>query len=268
MLKKKETKRMKINVHGGHNRHVPGIISYLDEVTEDRRIKNAVIAYMRKEGHTVYDCTESDARTQRGNLSGIVKKCNAHAVDLDVSIHINGCKKSKKDRKTKGVEVLIQNSNSKAKAAAERICKKVAALGFTNRGVKVRKDLYVLNRTKAPALLAECCFADDEDDAIKYKKVGASAIGKAIAEGILNKEIKEDRENIGSVEKAEATKAFRIRTNRTLVIYSRPGGSRVGKAEANAYTIIATKYKRKMPYGKLKSGAGWIKIHSKYCIRL
>lgn len=62
---------MKINVHGGHNRHVPGIISYLDEVTEDRRIKNAVIAYLRKEGHTVYDCTESDARTQRGNLSGI-----------------------------------------------------------------------------------------------------------------------------------------------------------------------------------------------------
>lgn len=268
MLKKKETKRMKINVHGGHNRHVPGIISYLDEVTEDRRIKNAVIEYLRKEGHTVYDCTESDARTQRGNLSGIVKKCNAHAVDLDVSIHINGSVKSKKDGKTKGVEVLIQSANSKAKTKAMRICKKIAALGFTNRGIKVRKDLYVLNHTKAPALLVECCFADDEDDAIKYKKVGASAIGKAIAEGILNKEIKEDREKIGSVEKAEATKAFRIRTNRTLVIYSRPGGSRVGKAEANAYTIIATKYKGKMPYGKLKSGAGWIKIHSKYCIRL
>lgn len=106
---------MKINVHGGHNRHVPGIISYLDEVTEDRRIKNAVIEYLRKEGHTVYDCTESDARTQRGNLSGIVKKCNAHAVDMDVSIHINGSVKSKKDGKTKGVEVLIQSANSKAK---------------------------------------------------------------------------------------------------------------------------------------------------------
>ena len=161
----------KINVHGGHNRNVPGIISYLDEVTEDRKIKNKVIELLRDEGNKVYDCTESTARTQRGNLYGIVKKCNAHAVDLDVSIHINGCKKSKKDRKTKGVEVLIQNDNSKAKAAAERICKKVAALGFKNRGVKVRKDLYVLNRTKAPALLVECCFADDEDDAIKYKKV-------------------------------------------------------------------------------------------------
>ena len=259
----------KINVHGGHNRHVPGIISYLDEVTEDRKIKNKVIELLRDEGNKVYDCTENTARTQRGNLYGIVKKCNAHAVDLDVSIHINGCKKSKKDRKTKGVEVLIQNSNSKAKAAAERICKKVAELGFTNRGVEVRKDLYVLNRTKAPALLVECCFADDEDDAIKYKKTGVNAMAKAIAEGILNKTIQEKKENTGSPESAEkVTKAFKVRTNRKLVIYSRPGGKKVGKADVSVYTIIATKYRNNMPYGKLKSGQGWIKIHSKYCTRV
>lgn len=256
---------MKINVHGGHNRHVPGIISYLDEVTEDRKIKTNTIMWLKQNGQTVYDCTEDDARTQRGNLKGIVKKCNSHTVDLDVSIHINGCTKSKKDGKTKGVEVLIQNSNSKAKAAAERICKKIAALGFTNRGVKVRKDLYVLNHTKAPALLVECCFADDEDDAILYKKVGAITVAKAIAEGILNKKLKD----IGNdAEPKPVTKTFQVWTNRTLVIYSRPGGKKVGKAEANVYTIVAAKYRNGMPYGKLKSGAGWIKIHSKYCKRV
>ena len=29
------------NVHGGHNRHVPGIISYLDEVTEIGRFQKS-----------------------------------------------------------------------------------------------------------------------------------------------------------------------------------------------------------------------------------
>ena len=31
------------NVHGGHNRIVPGASSYLDEVTEDRKITAGVI---------------------------------------------------------------------------------------------------------------------------------------------------------------------------------------------------------------------------------
>ncbi len=55
---------MKINVHGGHNRNVPGIISYLDEVTEDRKIAKEVISLIKKEGHTAYNCTDDSGRTQ------------------------------------------------------------------------------------------------------------------------------------------------------------------------------------------------------------
>ena len=43
------------NVHGGHNRHVPGIISYLDEVTEDRKISKELQRLLSAEGHTVHD---------------------------------------------------------------------------------------------------------------------------------------------------------------------------------------------------------------------
>ena len=51
------------------------------------------------------------------------------------------------------------------------------ALGFKNRGVKINKKLYVLNHTKAPAMLIECCFVDDKDDVALYDfKSMASAI--------------------------------------------------------------------------------------------
>ena len=35
------------NVHGGHNRIVPGASHYLDELTEDRRITAGVISMVR-----------------------------------------------------------------------------------------------------------------------------------------------------------------------------------------------------------------------------
>ena len=40
------------NVHGGHNRIVPGAGHYLDEVTEDRKITAGVIALLQAYGHT------------------------------------------------------------------------------------------------------------------------------------------------------------------------------------------------------------------------
>lgn len=185
----KGVKTMKFNVHGGHNKKVQGIVSYLNEVTEDRKIKNKVIEHLKNEGHTAYDCTDDSGKTQSANLSNIVKKCNAHSVDLDVSIHLNGNKKDPGDKKVKGVEVWVYSSSSKAKAAAERVCKKLKALGFTNRGVKYSTSLYVLKNTKSPAMLIEVCFADDKDDVNLYNKAGVNAISKAIAEGILNKTI-------------------------------------------------------------------------------
>ena len=38
----------KYNVHGGHNSIVPGAAKYLNEVTEDRKVKNKVNSKARK----------------------------------------------------------------------------------------------------------------------------------------------------------------------------------------------------------------------------
>lgn len=171
---------MRFNVHAGHNFHVPGAGGQFSETREDRNVKDKLIALLRAEGHTVYDCTDEDGRSQNANLANIVRKCNAHSVDLDVSIHFNAF-----DGSAHGVEVCVPNGSSQT-ARAARICSKIAALGYSNRGVKYRNNLYVLNRTKAPALLVECCFCDSRVDSKLYD---ADKMARAIAEGILGKTI-------------------------------------------------------------------------------
>lgn len=144
------------NVHGGHNSIVPGAAKYLNEVTEDRKVKNKVISLLKAAGHTVYDCTDDSGQTQSKNLANIVSKCNKHSVDLDISIHLNAGGGT-------GTEVLYTSSSGKA--WAEKVSKAVAsALGLKNRGAKKRGDLYVLNHTKATAILVECCFVDSQTD--------------------------------------------------------------------------------------------------------
>lgn len=167
------------NVHGGHNTIVPGASGKFSEVTEDRKVKDKVITLLRQEGHTVYDCTDDVGKTQSQNLSNIVKKCNAHTVDLDISIHFNAF-----NGIANGVEVL--QYDDKTKEIAQRICNCIAKLGFQNRGVKERQDLYVLKNTKAKAILVECCFCDSEQDAKIY---ATDTMAKAIVEGILGESV-------------------------------------------------------------------------------
>ena len=165
---------MRINVHGGHNKYSTGASSVLNELTEDRKVKDLVISKLRALGHTVYDCTDDAGKTQKQNLKNIVSKCNAHSVDLDVSIYFDSYNKL-----AHGTGVL-QYSN-KTQAIAENICIAISKLGFANRGVKIRKDLYVLKHTKAPAILIECCFCDSTIDANLYN---SEKMANAIVEGI------------------------------------------------------------------------------------
>ncbi len=172
---------MKFNVHAGHNEIVRGAKSILDEVTEDRKVKDELIKLLKAKGHTVYDCTDNAGKTQSANLQNIVKKCNTHSVDLDISIHLNSGRNDKKgDGKTGGVEVL--NYDKRTKAYSDKICQSIAKkLGYTNRGTKYAPNLYVLKNTKSLALLIECCFVDDKDDTEKWN---ATKCAQAICEAL------------------------------------------------------------------------------------
>jgi hypothetical protein len=169
------------NIHGGHSLVCRGAAALLDEVNEDRKVKNRVIELLRAAGHTVYDCTDDSGTTQNQNLSAIVQKCNAHNVNLDVSIHLNsGRNDLVGNGSTGGVEVWGYDDNTRT--TGEKICAEIASvLGYTNRGFKTTHNLYVLNNTHSQAILIECAFVDDKDDADRWDANRcAEAIVKAL----------------------------------------------------------------------------------------
>lgn len=169
------------NIHAGHcpqGQGASGAVGFLQESIENRKVKNRVISALKNAGHTVYDCTDDTNCTANQNLQRIVSKCNAHNVDLDVSIHLNAGGGT-------GVEVWCYDGKTADIASA--ICRKVStALGIPNRGVKHSKGLYVLKNTKSPALLVECCFVDSQNDADKWD---TDKCGDAIASAIIGKSI-------------------------------------------------------------------------------
>lgn len=171
------------NVHGGHSLKCRGVIDLLDEVDENRKVKNKLIELLRANGDTVYDCTDDYSTSQGANLSAIVSKCNAHSVDLDISIHLNSERNDRVgDGKCGGVEVYVYDDS--AYGIAYQIAESIAntlGIGFHGSPVKYNKGLYVLRKTKAKAVLIECCFVDDKDDVDKWDSTKcAMAIASAL----------------------------------------------------------------------------------------
>lgn len=202
------------NVHGGHNRKVPGASGILDEVTEDRKVKDAVIKYLRAAGHTAYDCTDDAGTTQGKNLANIVVKCNSHdGIELDISVHLNaGRDDDEGDGKTGGTEVLIYSTAVKdvAKKIADEIAKEFDYALRSDEttpkgcaGVKIVKSLYVLKHTKAKAVLVEPCFVDDKDDA---KVWNADRCAKAIVRAITGKAVSSGSSTSGSTSSGSGNK--------------------------------------------------------------
>lgn len=195
---------MRINVHAGHNPDGMvgcGSIGIIKESTENRRVKEEVIRQLQILGHVVYDCTVNDGKNASDVLKKIVEKCNAHEVDLDVSIHFNGGRNDYAgDEKTGGTEVFIYNKTSAAAPYAAGVVDAIADLGYIKRsdntypvpGVKVRPGLYVLKHTNAPAMLIECCFTDDKDDVELYDYM---SMASAIVYGITGAKVNEDKED-------------------------------------------------------------------------
>ena len=163
------------NIHAGHNFKVQGASGIFSETEEDRKVKDAVISKLRQLGHTVYDTTDNDGATQSQNLKNIVANCNSHSVDLDISIHFNAY-----NGQAHGTEVLLFG-NGRHRDIGQRIVNEISALGFTNRGIKDGSNLYVVKYTNALAILIECCFCDNAEDAKLYN---AESMANAIVRGI------------------------------------------------------------------------------------
>ncbi|MGQ3740721.1 N-acetylmuramoyl-L-alanine amidase [Bacillus sp. Fil] len=147
--------------HGGHTQYVQGAnYGGRKEHIMDRQVKDAVTAKLRALGHTVYDDTDEVGRTQAQNLNNIVRNCNSHDVDLVISYHLNAS-----DGNGHGVEVLYFDQKDLAAKVSAQLAKDI---GWRDRGAKQRNDLAVLKGTKAPAILIELGFIDNEADMAKW----------------------------------------------------------------------------------------------------
>lgn len=171
---------MVINVHAGHNPHgkvACGAVGLISESIENRRVKDLVVDELRRMGHTVYDCTVEDGTSQSDVLNRIIRKCNAHKVDLDVSIHFNAASNAQ----ASGAEVYVYSDRSQAVSTARETLNAICSLGFCNRSVKTNSKLAFLRRTSAPAMLIECCFVSSDKDVSLYN---AEEMAAAIVYGI------------------------------------------------------------------------------------
>lgn len=203
-------KKMIINVHAGHNpdgKPACGAIGYIKESTEARRVKDEVIRILREMGHTVYDCTCDNGIDKGDVLKKIVDKCNMHDVDVDVSIHFNAAGNLPEDGKTTGTEVLLYSGYSRAGDMAVAVSEAIGELGFKNRGIKFRPDLYFLKKTKAPAMLIECCFVNDKDDVKLYDYY---KMAKAIVKGITGIEFVAEEDDEEVVETPATEKMYHV----------------------------------------------------------
>ena len=175
---------MKIAVRGGHCPKVTGASALINELTEDRKVKDSVIKYLKELGHTVLDVTPPDStNTSSSDLAYGVNKANNWGAELFISIHFNKAYNSYTG--AIGSEVCVYSNFDIAK----RVVDGLASLGFKNRGQKVRNNLYELKNTKMKSMIVEVCFVEATEDVALYKKLGPDTVGKAIAEAIANKKV-------------------------------------------------------------------------------
>lgn len=162
---------LRIVINAGHTKTGKGIgaYKYLNESREARRIAYHLLYLLTGTKHEVIPAVFD---VSSNNLKEAVTLSNNKRADLFISIHLNAGGGT-------GVECYTWKGE-KTKIATD-ICANIAALGYKNRGVKNGSDFYVIKQTKAQAILVECCFVDNKNDANKYNAYKmAEAIYKAI----------------------------------------------------------------------------------------
>ena len=156
-----------IVISSGHGAKISGAVGPspwgLNEHKEAVRVVDAVAEKLRARGVKVTTFEDKTSTSQSQNLNTIVAfHNNQPRHDLDVSVHFNAYLSTTKPM---GTECLYKTQQ----ALAETIADAVAAVGYVNRGGKLRNDLAFLNNTREKAVLIETCFVDSQADVHLYQ---------------------------------------------------------------------------------------------------
>jgi len=185
---RKEVYNKVVLLDAGHGGNDPGTSGNgLVEKNLALAVALKVQKYLESSDIKVYMTRDSDTRPE----NSLRAKTANQIADLMVSIHMNSAGTNTTANGTETLYQVHSNDNgsklTSLKAAEIMQSNLIQAFGTTNRGVKRRTDLLILNGTSIPAILVETCFLSNPGDAIKISSstnqdIVAMAMAKAITE--------------------------------------------------------------------------------------
>ena len=275
----------KIALDAGHGLYTPGkrCLKKLDkrETREwiiNDRVTDALELYLKLAGHSVLRVDDWDDGHTDVTLNDRVRKANNWKADAYISVHHNAGINGGSGGGT--VVYVSKGCQAKSIKLQEAVYKRVIVRGKLkgNRSDgTLSANFYVIRKTKMPAILIECGFMDSVVD-IKHilDTDWSEQVGLGIAEGVcevFGGSIPDQKPNKPSPKPDKPVgKSFLVRIKIDLNIRKGPGVEFKKEGcikDKGTYTIVQTaKAKDGGTWGKLKSGAGWINIGSKYVKRL
>ncbi|MBO5092243.1 MAG: N-acetylmuramoyl-L-alanine amidase [Clostridia bacterium] len=181
---------IKIYIDQGHNPSAP------NTGAEGNGLREQDITYevgilladlLRQNGNFEVRLSRPTPQTQLGNSNASslrvrVNDANSWGADYFVSIHTNASTQPSAN----GTEVLVYAQPSTSSNLAEDILREVTEItGLNSRGVKSRPGLYVLRKTRMPAVLVELGFISNPSDAQRMRD-NPNLFARGIYQGILD----------------------------------------------------------------------------------
>ena len=147
----------------------------LREAEINKKIGIKLCDYLMEDGHSI---TFFQQTKSVNDVWQFENKCN---YDVIISIHCNSFNST-----SNGHEVLYYPTSTKGKNLAQQIqASLVKNVGLRDRGIKPRKDLCVLKRTKSIAVLVETAFISNPNEA-RLLRDKPDSFARAIAIGVKN----------------------------------------------------------------------------------
>jgi hypothetical protein len=208
-----------------------------NEYNYNKSLAPKIVELLKKEGHTVklLQCPERMFIKSTEEAGYKLSVVNSDKYDLCLELHLNASN-------GQGYGAEVWYTSGSGGEYANRICDKLHAMGFKNRGkVKDYRGLYMLQKTKCPSVVVESFFCDNKNDCNIADNNTLDKMAKAIVEGVLNKNVAEDKkENFdnaiiysGDRDKAVAIIMKEFLTNSTIVDIA----DYKGHTTENVYTV-------------------------------
>lgn len=176
-----------IFIDSGHGGEDPGAVGELNGLTVNEKDVNLSVSnklallLLNKNYKVLY--RDKDGYVRLSTRCELAKQGKA---DFFISIHCN----SSKNKQAQGIETWYYVNSAKGKAFADCVQRSlIKNTSAKDRGIKASNDLYVLEHTKAVAILVELGFMSNAEEVAKltnsdYQDTLAQAIADAITEHI------------------------------------------------------------------------------------